>query len=98
MLAEDLKGHALTLTLLCGFLSRSFHGNIRQRNHVKFEKADEKMDGGHAFWTMAAYEQWLLRDGGDEGRHEVAVLRGSWACSTKPTNAILHWVFPSLAG
>ena len=33
------------------------------------------MDGGHAFRTMAAYEQWLLRDGGDEGRREVAVLR-----------------------
>jgi hypothetical protein len=28
-----------------------------------------------AFRTMAAYEQWLLRDGGDEGRREVAELR-----------------------
>ncbi|MCX6879728.1 MAG: TIR domain-containing protein [Verrucomicrobia bacterium] len=74
-LVEDVKGHALTLTLLGGFLKRAFHGDIRQRDRVKFEKADEKMDGGHAFWTMAAYEQWLLRDGGDEGRREVAVLR-----------------------
>jgi hypothetical protein len=74
-LVEDVKGHALTLTLLGGFLSRAFHGDIRQRDRVKFEKADEKMDGGHAFRTMAAYEQWLLRDGGDEGRREVAVLR-----------------------
>ena len=70
-----MKGHALTLTLLGGFLKRAFHGDIRQRDRVKFEKADEKMDGGHAFRTMAAYEQWLLRDGGDEGRREVAVLR-----------------------
>ena len=74
-LVEDVKGHALTLTLLGGFLKRAFHGDIRQRNRVKFEKADEKMDGGHAFRTLAAYEQWLLRDGGDEGRREVAVLR-----------------------
>jgi hypothetical protein len=74
-LVEDVKGHALTLTLFGGFLKRAFHGDIRQRDRVKFEKADEKMDGGHAFRTMAAYEQWLLRDGGDEGRREVAVLR-----------------------
>jgi tetratricopeptide (TPR) repeat protein len=74
-LVEDVKGHALTLTLLGGFLKRAFRGDIRQRDRVKFEKADEKMDGGHAFRTMAAYEQWLLRDGGDEGRREVAVLR-----------------------
>jgi tetratricopeptide (TPR) repeat protein len=74
-LVEDVKGHALTLTLLGGFLKRAFHGDIRQRDRVKFEKADEKMDGGHAFRTMAAYEHWLLRDGGDEGGREVAVLR-----------------------
>ena len=69
-----MKGHALTLTLLGGFLRRAFHGDIRQRDRVKFEKADAKMDGGHAFRTMAAYEQWLA-DGGEEGRREVAVLR-----------------------
>jgi tetratricopeptide (TPR) repeat protein len=74
-LVEDVKAHALTLTLLGGFLKRAFHGDIRQRDRVKFEKADERMDGGHAFRTMAAYEEWLLRDGGDEGRREVAVLR-----------------------
>jgi len=74
-LVEEVKGHALTLTLLGGFLKRAFHGDIRQRDRVKFEKADEKMDGGRAFRTMATYEQWLLRDGGDEGRREVAVLR-----------------------
>ena len=74
-LVEEVKGHALTLTLLGGFLKRAFHGDIRQRDRMKFEKADEKMDGGHAFRTMAAYEQWLLRDGGDEGRREVAVLQ-----------------------
>jgi hypothetical protein len=74
-LVEDVKGHALTLTLLGSFLKRAFHGDIRKRDLVKLEKADEKMDGGQAFRTVAALEQWLLRDGGDEGRREVAVLR-----------------------
>jgi hypothetical protein len=74
-LVEDVKGHALTLTLLGAFLKRAYNGDIRQRDRVKFEKADEKIDGGHAFRTMAAYEHWLLRDGGDEGQREVAVLR-----------------------
>jgi len=74
-LVEDVKGHALTLTLLGGFLHRAFGGDIRQRDCVKFEKADAKIDGGHALRTVAAYEQWLLGGGGKEGRREVAVLR-----------------------
>jgi hypothetical protein len=45
-LVEDVKGHALTLTLLGGFLKRAFHSDIRQRDRVKFEKAHEKVDGG----------------------------------------------------
>lgn len=74
-MVRDVKGHALTLTLLGGYLSRAFHGDIRKRDRVKFEKANEKMDGGHAFRAIAAYEQWFLFDGGDEGRRELAVLR-----------------------
>ncbi|WP_197714554.1 hypothetical protein [Nitrosomonas supralitoralis] len=73
-LVEDVKGHALTLTLLGGFLKRAFNGDIRRCDRVRFEKADEKISGGHAFRTMAAYEKWLL-NGGDEGQREVAVLR-----------------------
>lgn len=73
-LVDDVKGHALTLTLLGGFLKRAFNGDIRQCDRVKFEKADEKISGEHAFRTMAAYEHWLL-SGGDEGQREVAVLR-----------------------
>lgn len=73
-LVEDVKGHALTLTVVGGFLTRAFGGDIRKRDRVKFDKADEKIDGGHAFRAMAAYEQWLL-SGGDEGRRELAVLR-----------------------
>jgi hypothetical protein len=75
---EDLvmyvDAHALTLNLLGSFLKRAFKGDVRQRGRVKFEKANEKVQGGHAFRAMAAYEEWLLQ-GGDEGRREVAILR-----------------------
>ena len=73
-LVEDVKGHALTLQIIGGFLSRAFGGDIRQRDRVKFEKADEKIDGGHAFRVMAAYAQWM-EDGSDEARRELAILR-----------------------
>jgi hypothetical protein len=73
-LVEEVKGHALTLNLVGGFLKRAHNGDIRRRDRVKFEKADGKIMGGHAFRAMAAYEEWLL-DGGEEGRREVTVLR-----------------------
>ena len=41
---------------------------------MKLEKADAKTQGGHAFKTMAAYQQWL-GDGGEEGARQLAVLR-----------------------
>lgn len=73
-LVEDVQGHALTLNLLGGFLKRAHNGDIRRRDRVAFDKADAKIQGGHAFRAMAAYEAWLLQ-GGDEGRREVAILR-----------------------
>jgi hypothetical protein len=73
-LVEEVKGHALTLNLLGGFLKRAHNGDIRRRDRVKFEKADGKIMGGHAFRAMATYEEWLL-SGGEEGRRDVAVLR-----------------------
>jgi hypothetical protein len=85
-LVEDVKGHALTLTLLGGFLKRAFHGDIRQRDRVKFKTADDDIDGGHAFRTMAAYERWLLRDGGDEGRCEVVLFT-----SLKRWDGVKNW-------
>ena len=41
-LVEEVKGHALTLTVLGGFLKRAHRGDIRRRDRVKFEKADAK--------------------------------------------------------
>ena len=74
LLVEDVKGHALTLQIMGGFLSRAFGGDIRQRDRVKFEKADEKIDGGHAFRAMAAYAKWM-EDGSPEAPRELTILR-----------------------
>jgi len=73
-LVEDVDGHALTLQIMGGFLKRAFHGDIRCRDRVKFEKADAKIQGGHAFRAMAAYEKWM-QDQSDEARRELAILR-----------------------
>jgi hypothetical protein len=70
-LVEEVKGHALTLNLLGGFLKRAHNGDIRRRDRVKFEKADGKIMNGHAFKAMATYEDWLLSGGEEEGRREV---------------------------
>jgi tetratricopeptide (TPR) repeat protein len=71
-LAGDVKGHALTLTLLGKFLAEAHGGDIRRRDLVSLHEADYEETRGHAFRVMAAYEEWLARD----GRHvELAILR-----------------------
>lgn len=71
-LAEDVKGHALTLTLLGKYLAEAHGGDIRKRDLVSLHEADFEETSGHAFRVMEAYEQWLARD----GRHvELTILR-----------------------
>jgi hypothetical protein len=72
--SEEVKGHALTLQLLGSYLAGAYRGDIRKRTRVKFDKADERVQGGHAFRVMAAYETWL-RQSGAEGARQLAVLR-----------------------
>jgi cellulose biosynthesis protein BcsQ/tetratricopeptide (TPR) repeat protein len=71
-LAGDVKGHALTLTLLGKFLAEAHGGDIRRRDLVSLHEADSEETSGHAFRVMEAYEEGLARD----GRHvELAILR-----------------------
>ena len=71
-LAGDVKGHALTLTLLGKFLAEAHGGDIRRRDLVSLHEADYEETRGHAFRVMEAYEEWLTRD----QRHvELAILR-----------------------
>ena len=80
--SAEVKGHALTLRLLGGYLKRAHDGNIDRRDRVAFEKADALTQGGHAFRTIAAYENWLEAEvlpGGDEdpdqGPIQLSILR-----------------------
>ena len=73
-LVEDVDGHALSLQILGQFLVRAFHGDIRRRDRVSLEKADAKIQGGHAFRAMEAYVKWL-EDDSEEARREVALLK-----------------------
>ena len=59
-LVEEVHGHALTLNLLGRYLANAHKGDIRRRDQVRIENANEKIQGGHAFRVMAAYETWLV--------------------------------------
>ncbi len=78
-LVEDVRGHALTLNLLGSYLRDAHAGDIRKRDLVKLEDADEEQ-GGHAFRVMDAYVQWFESSGKNEeenkkGQRALAVLR-----------------------
>ncbi len=72
--SQAVGGHALTLRLLGAWLKKAHHGDIRKWKLVKFEKADERTQGGHAFEVMKAYEDWIASTG-DEGQRQLAILR-----------------------
>ncbi|WP_051604181.1 SEFIR domain-containing protein [Methylobacter tundripaludum] len=73
-LVQEVKGHALTLKILGGYLKRAHGGDIHCRDQIKFNKADAAIQGGHAFKVMAAYVAWLAA-GGEQGQRELAILR-----------------------
>lgn len=74
VLVEDVKGHALTLTLLGAYLRDAHNGDIRKRDLVKLEEADSEEQGGHAFRVMNAYAQALDNEG-SKGTQALAILR-----------------------
>ena len=80
-LVEDVKGHALTLSLLGSYLRDAHAGDIRKRDLVKLEEADAESEyGGHAFRVMDAYVQWFTKGGKSaeenrKGQRAIAVLQ-----------------------
>lgn len=73
-LVKDVRGHALTLSLLGKFLRDAHGGDIRKRDLVKLDEADHEVQGDHAFKVMEAYEKWLGA-GGEGGQRMLAILR-----------------------
>jgi tetratricopeptide (TPR) repeat protein len=66
--SEEFGNHALTLSLLGGYLSRACGGDVRRRNDVDLVGADQRK-GGHALRVIGTYADWL-----GEGP-ELAALR-----------------------
>jgi tetratricopeptide (TPR) repeat protein len=72
---QDAGGHALTLNLLGRYIADAYEDrDIRHRQEVKFEAADQEVQGRSAFKVMVAYERWL-QSGGPQRQRELAVLR-----------------------
>jgi tetratricopeptide (TPR) repeat protein len=71
---QDVRGHALTISLLGKYLVAAHGGDIRKRDEVRLHEADAEVQGSHAFKVMDAYEKWFLREG-EKGRPLVAILR-----------------------
>ncbi len=58
-LVEEVRGHALSLSLLGRYLHGAHGGDVRRRDLFPFKEADARIRGGHAFRVMEAYERWL---------------------------------------
>ena len=66
--SKEFGNHALTLTLLGGYLSRACGGDVRRCREVDLAGAAERK-GGHALRVIGTYAEWL-----GEGP-ELAILR-----------------------
>ncbi len=104
-LVEDVKGHALTLNLLGGYLRDAHAGDIRRRYLIKLEEADAEEQGGHAFRVMDAYVR-SFESGGKtaedqaKGRRALALLQ-LLALFDRPATADYLkalWQPPAIAG
>jgi hypothetical protein len=72
--SREVRGHALTLTLMGSYFRVRFHEDpdIARRHCFGFKQADDRIQGGHAFRVVAAYERLFE----DSDRHvELAILR-----------------------
>jgi len=72
--SREVRGHALSLSLLGRYLRLAEGGDIRRRDRVDKADADRSGTAGHASRVIAAYERWLAA-GGEEGARCLAVLR-----------------------
>jgi tetratricopeptide (TPR) repeat protein len=73
-LTADVRGHALTLTIIGGYLRDAYGGDIRQRDRIKLADANAEEQAGHAFRAMGTYAEWF-ESGGEKGQQALAILR-----------------------
>jgi predicted ATPase len=67
--SDEFSGHCLALTLLGGYLTDAYDGDIRCREEVSNRLAQDVRQGAHAQKVMASYQSWF-----GEGP-ELSVLR-----------------------
>jgi Protein kinase domain len=67
--SHEFDGHCLALTLLGGYLTDAYNGDIRRREEVSTRLAHDLRQGGHARKVMASYQRWFSE------RPELSVLR-----------------------
>jgi hypothetical protein len=67
--SDEFNGHCLALTLLGGYLTDAYNGDIRSRIEVSRHLADDVRQGAHARKVMSSYQTWF-----GEGP-EMSVLR-----------------------
>ena len=67
--SDEFGGHCLALTLLGGYLTDAYNGDIRCREEVSMRLAHDVRQGVHARKVMESYQRWL-----GEGP-ELSVLR-----------------------
>jgi hypothetical protein len=100
-----VKGHALTLNLLGGYLSEFHAGDIRKRDLVNLMDADDEEQGGHAFRVLDAYARSLEIGGQNEeenkkGKRALALLRllGLFDRPATPDCLAALWKEPAISG
>ncbi|MGH8569478.1 MAG: AAA family ATPase, partial [Gammaproteobacteria bacterium] len=72
--SREIRGHALTLSLLGGYLRLAHGGDIRRRDRVRLHEADAELLGGHASKVMEGYERWFA-SAGEQGARALAAVR-----------------------
>lgn len=92
---REVQGHALTLSLLGGYLREAEGGDILRRDVVDMGAADAE----HAFHVMAAYERWFAGDTEHGPRHLAALrLLGFFDRPAQPDSLGALRAAPPIAG
>ena len=96
--SQQVKGHALTLSLLGNYLALAFTGDIRQFDQIDWAEANAETKGGHAFRVIAAYERWFAGEG--KAPELLAALRllGFFDRPATPENLAALRAAPAIAG
>ena len=91
-LVEEVKGHALALTLIGSFLRDAYGGDIRKRDLVRLEMADAEI-------SMDSYVKWFESEG-EKGLRALAMLR-LLGLFDRPADAgclVALWKAPAIPG